>query len=448
MSEKSEKLFLAIGEVGEDLAMGAGEEPLRRKKRTWTRYAASAAAVLVGVTAVVWTFAKSATRTYAVAEAVYPETVERIPETPEIGEFLASSVPVFMDGEAGKNRVYSPVNLYVALGMLAECTDGESRWQVLALLGEKSLEEQRAAVTAVWKKVFRDSEYGKCLLANSLWLNEEAAIKESLPKRLAADYYASTFRGRMGDAQYDRAFADWMNRQTADLLADSVNNHRFSERGILTLASTVYFRGRWADEFDKSATAPGVFHAPDGDVTADFMHSTQGMVVFCGEHFTAIARSFTMNAQMFFFLPDEGVTPEKLAADPEFLSVITDWMEFDEQIPAVVELALPKFDVSSETDLTGGLQALGVTDVFDRAAADFTPLADGDGIALSEAKHAARVAIDEEGCTAASYVLFEMDGAGAFEEQKLALTFDRPFLFAVVEDVLPLFIGIVNTPAE
>ena len=34
MSEKSEKLFLAIGEVGEDLAMGAGEEPLRRKKRT------------------------------------------------------------------------------------------------------------------------------------------------------------------------------------------------------------------------------------------------------------------------------------------------------------------------------------------------------------------------------------------------------------------------------
>ena len=197
--------------------------------------------------------------------------------------------------------------------------------------------------------------------------------------------------------------------------------------------------------------------SPDGDVTADFMHSTQGMVVFRGERFTAIARSFTMNAQMFFFLPDEGVTPEALAADPEFLSVITDWMEFDEQIPAVVELALPKFDVSSETDLTGGLQTLGVTDVFDRAAADFTPLADGDGIALSEAKHAARVAIDEEGCTAASYVLFEMDGAdvllemdgaGSFEEQKLALTFDRPFLFAVVEDVLPLFVGIVNTPAE
>jgi len=70
------------------------------------------------------------------------------------------------------------------------------------------------------------------------------------------------------------------------------------------------------------------------------------------------------------------------------------------------------------------------------------------GLYWQRSEDAARVAIDEEGCTAASYVLFEMDGAGAFEEQKLALTFDRPFLFAVVEDVLPLFIGIVNTPAE
>lgn len=70
------------------------------------------------------------------------------------------------------------------------------------------------------------------------------------------------------------------------------------------------------------------------------------------------------------------------------------------------------------------------------------------GCTGSEAKHAARVAIDEEGCTAASYVLLEMDGAGSFEEQKLALTFDRPFLFAVTEADLPLFVGIVNTPAE
>ena len=449
MSEKSEKLYRAIGEIGEDLAIGAGEEPARKRKASWKRYAASAAAVLIGVTAVVWAFAKSATPAYAVAEAVYPASVERVTETPAgLFGFLEKSIPVFLGGEAGKNRVYSPVNLYVALGMLAECTDGESREQILSLLGEGNLEAQRTAVTMVWKKAFRDSDRGKCLLANSLWMNDAADLKRDVPERLAADYFASTYSGRMGDEKYDRAFADWINRQTENLLAEHIAGHAFDPRGVMTLASTVYFRGRWTDEFQKENTAPGVFHAQDGDVTADFMHDTFTSVAFRGERFTAFARSFTMNAQMFFLLPDEGVTPEELAGDPEFLALIADWMSFDGQIEARIELALPKFDVSSDTDLMDGLQILGVTDVLDEAAADFSPLTEATTVYLTRAEHAARVAIDEEGCTAASYVFLEMDGAGDWEPEPITLTFDRPFLFAVTEGGLPVFVGIVNTPAE
>ncbi len=449
MSEKSEKLFRAIGEVGEDLALGAGEAPERKRRSKWTRYAASAAAVLLGVTAVVWAFAKSATPAYAVAEAVYPASVERVTETPAgLTGFLEKSIPVFLGGEAGKNRVYSPVNLYIALGMLAECTDGESREQILSLLGEGNLEAQREAVTMVWKKAFRDSERGKCLLANSLWMNDAADLKPDVPERLAADYFASTFSGRMGDEKYDRAFVDWINRQTGNFLAEHIAGHAFDPRGVMTLASTVYFRGRWTDEFQKENTAPGVFHAQDGDVTADFMHDSQPGIVFRGERFTAFARSFTMNAQMLFLLPDEGVTPEELAGDPEFLTLITGWRDFDGQIEARIELALPKFDVSSDTNLMDGLQALGMRDVFDQAAADFTPLTESKPVFLTRAEHAARVAIDEEGCTAASYVILEMDGAGDWEPEPITLTFDRPFLFAVAEADLPVFVGIVHTPAE
>lgn len=450
MSEKSEKLYRAIGEIGEDLASGAGEKPLRGKKANRIRFAASAAAVLIGVSAVAWVFARSATPAFAVAEAVYPASVERVTETPAgLTGFLEKSIPVFLGGEAGKNRVYSPVNLYVALGMLAECTDGQSRDQILSLLGEDDIKTQREAVTSVWKKVFRDSDHGKCLLANSLWMNDAIPLKEEVPKLLAKDYYASSFHGKMGDKDYDKAFADWINRQTENLLSDKIEGHKFDPRGILTLASTVYFRGRWVDEFNRDGTAPGVFHSPDGDITVDFMHDIRSGVIFRGERFTAIARSFTMNAMMFFLLPDEGVTPEELAGDPEFLSLITNWMAFDNNIYARVELALPKFDVSSETDLADGLRTLGVTDVFDLGAADFSPLTDGTTVALTRAEHAARVAIDEEGCTAASYVLLEMDGAGEpREEETITLTFDRPFLFAVTEGGLPVFVGIVNTPAE
>ena len=62
-------------------------------------------------------------------------------------------------------------------------------------------------------------------------------------------------------------------------------------------------------------------------------------------------------------------------------------------------------------------------------------------------QHAARVMIDEEGCTGAAYTVFMMAcGAAMPPEESVDFTADRPFLFLVTNfDGLPLFTGIVNT---
>ena len=66
---------------------------------------------------------------------------------------------------------------------------------------------------------------------------------------------------------------------------------------------------------------------------------------------------------------------------------------------------------------------------------------------LSQAKHAARVAIDEEGVTAAAYTAMMMCGAGAPPEEEVDFTLDRPFVFAITgTDGLPLFVGVVHQP--
>ena len=114
----------------------------------------------------------------------------------------------------------------------------------------------------------------------------------------------------------------------------------------------------------------------------------------------------------------------------------------------IVNLAVPKFDVSSDLNLNAGLQALGVTDVFSDDTADFSPMIENaDGVFLSSAKHAARVAIDEEGVTAAAYTVMMEAGAAEPPDEEIDFTLDRPFVFAITsQDGLPLFIGVVNTP--
>ena len=151
---------------------------------------------------------------------------------------------------------------------------------------------------------------------------------------------------------------------------------------------------------------------------------------------------------MKLLLPDEGVSPEGLLQDEEAMDFLLGSGDWENSKFLIVNLALPKFDVSSDLDLNESLQALGVTDVFSPADADFSSaIQDADGVYLSRADHAARVAIDEEGVTAAAYTVMMEAGAAEPPDEEIDFTLDRPFVFAITaRSGLPLFVGIVNIP--
>ena len=111
---------------------------------------------------------------------------------------------------------------------------------------------------------------------------------------------------------------------------------------------------------------------------------------------------------------------------------------------------MPKFDVSSDSDLTDGMKRLGMVDIFDPTLSDFSATtADMTGIILSRAEHAARVAIDEEGVTAAAYTVMMEAGAAMPPDEEVDFVLDRPFLFAITaKNGLPLFMGVVQDPGK
>ena len=85
--------------------------------------------------------------------------------------------------------------------------------------------------------------------------------------------------------------------------------------------------------------------------------------------------------------------------------------------------------------------------MFDPASADFSPMTADTEAYLSQARHAARVAIDEEGVTAAAYTVMMTAGAAAPPEEEVDFALNRPFVFVITgTDGLPLFVGIVHQP--
>ena len=205
MSRESEKLFEAIGRVG-DGQIEEAQGPRRRRKKRWVAPLAAVIALAILLTAVLSGPGKGSA--YAVAEAKYPKEFQILtaPVQAETLEgFLRRSLPRLLADQAGENKVCSPLNIYMALSMLAEATEGESRAQLLELLDSPDIETQRQTARQLWERNYYSNESGKSLLASSLWLDSGLHYKRETVKLLAEDYYASVFRGDLGSEKLNKA---------------------------------------------------------------------------------------------------------------------------------------------------------------------------------------------------------------------------------------------------
>ena len=99
---------------------------------------------------------------------------------------------------------------------------------------------------------------------------------------------------------------------------------------------------------------------------------------------------------------------------------------------------------ANKNDSQAKMDEMKVTDLPDYNRADLSALTDLDAF-LSEAKQLARVKVDEEGVEAAAVTMM-MCGTGMPPEDPeiCVMDLDRPFLFIIRTQDVPLFVGVVN----
>lgn len=371
-------------------------------------------------------------------------------ETDNINVFSGKIMSEFLSGRNDENKAVSPLNIYMAFSMLADMSAGETQEQLFSLLGVTSREELCEQANKIWQKNYRDDGVMKSVLGNSVWLSDTAAYNESTVARIARSYYADVFSGKMGSTEYNAAINSWIREHTDGLIPSDVKTN---PQTVLALASSLLYTSKWSQEFNTNNTREGVFRAPSGDMTVEFMNATRQMDYYWSENYCAIALPMRIGGYMWFILPDEGTDADELFADgslSEFLTG-TDKYEADYKNKKFirVNMSVPKFDITCESELTDGFEALGISDITNPVTADFSPLLSDSSIPVwvDKASHGVRVKIDEEGVTAAAYTVLMEAGSTAPPEEIVDFILDRPFAFAVTLDSSTvLFAGVVNTP--
>lgn len=368
----------------------------------------------------------------------------------ELTGFFETTVSTMFEGMGNENRIYSPLNLYMALAMMAEISGGTTRREILDLLGSESIEALRKQANAVWNANYYDDGTVTSILANSLWMTsyDGFSYRQETLDLLAQNYYASSFKGDFHDPEYIEAVKLWLNEQTRGNLENYVEELDLAD-ATMVLSSTLYFQGIWDESFRNGKTVKKAFHSPDGDVTCDFMCQTSDqMVYYWGEKFSAVSKELANSGSMYFILPDEGVALNELFSDDEALAMMVSNRSEIKRKAVMVDLELPKFDVSSKMDVSSQLKRMGVLSGFTEVA-DFTPILEKqtEGLAFTEVNHAVRVAVDEDGVEATAFTAGIIETIGIPPSTRVDFVLDRPFVFVITGiDGLPLFVGTVNNP--
>lgn len=387
------------------------------------------------------------------AEPAYPKSIGfddyegrfALREKYPVDQALWSSIDAFSAraaslalGGSKENALFSPLSLWFALALCAESAEGDTRTALLDALGLP--DEAAQSAKAVYNNLYKDNNIGTLKLSTSLWVNEQFPVKEAFLGLAADSFYAHSYHCDFSDAATGKAMGDWLDEATGGLLGGQPLST--DPTTLMALFSAIYYSDQWTDEFNKEKNTTGDFHNADGTVSqAEYMHRTYGSHGWkCGEDWLSTSLGLKNGGSMYLILPDEGVTPGELLADPDTLAEILSgeaeggWGE--------VVIQLPKFEVSDSLDLKPVLEGLGAGIVFDYEQADFSNLSEA-ALGLSSVKQEATLSIDEKGVTAAAYTQIDYAGA-AMPEGRAELILDRPFLFAVVTNGVPLFVGAVN----
>ncbi|NLB42633.1 MAG: serpin family protein [Clostridiales bacterium] len=463
---KEKKIFDGITDVHDDLIIEAKETKLKKKNnsRLWLKWTAAVACLglIFSISLLVYNERNPNTNLKPIMDIVYPKAYafedsdsrREIYDQNPVDDSLFKALNDFsyktsalILRDTGENINYSPLSLYFALSLAASGADGETKDELLTLLGVSDIEVLSKQCGNLYRTLYRDNEIGKLKIANSIWMDDDMngdpiVFKNDFVKNAAENFYASSHSVDFADKRTGVGMARWVSENTNGTLSPTIET---SPEQILTILNTVYFYDQWINRFDKNKTIEDVFYLSNGrEIEVDYMNQTFGSAGFHrGEGFTRASLSLKNTSSMIFILPDEGVSTYDLLSNPE---QIQDVFNDGESFWGEVVWKVPKFSFSSKLEMNDVLKSLGINSAF-QSNADFTGITDHMAF-ISDVKQETHIAIDEDGVEASAFTQIDYAGS-APPDGRADMILNRPFIYGITApNGSLLFVGVCENPAE
>lgn len=344
-------------------------------------------------------------------------------------KFLAAAMA---QDETNSNVAVSPLSAEVCLSMVANAATGDTRAQLLKVLGYNDLDKLNEFNAYLLKGLPAvDPSLVKMSLANSVWSNAERYVT-MVPayKNALSDYYqAESYEiGFLRDKAKDK-INSWCLDNTNGLIKDFIKDEKELENGVQVLLNAMYFNGVWAKDnsFDASKTAKASFTNADGSkAKVDMMALTDEVAGYQGNDFNAAKLDYGQGTySMVIVQPTGNKSLEECVAEVAANSF------FGKDFATV---KMPRFEAETSTNMNKLLESMGVKM---NGCSMENILRNGEPMAVADltVKQKAIIKVTEKGTEAAAVTggfIAESAGPGS-QPKHFAMTLDRPFGYVIVE---------------
>ncbi len=347
-----------------------------------------------------------------------------------------------------KNTMISPLSVSLALAMVYNGTDGNTKKQMEEMLHKTNLtaDDINQSYKDLVAGLASHDPKVELSIANAIFYRNTFPVKSSF---ITTDqnYYQAEVDGLDFTKTADvlKTVNGWVNTRTKGKIESIISE--VNPEDVMYLLNAIYFNGEWKYRFDSQATANLNFTKEDQTVVqTPTMYIENPFNYYSNSTFELLEMPYGSGKySMLIFLPETGKKTGDVVA---MLTAenMNNWIsKLTEQKKQVY---LPKFEFKFDKSLVDELKVLGMTDAFNDMKANLTGISDAAKLVISEVMHKSYIKVDERGTEAAAVTGITVGTTSVGPDNSFRA--DHPFVFAIREKDTNaiLFIGKVMNPKQ
>ena len=317
-----------------------------------------------------------------------------------------------------ENLIVSPYSAGVALSMLAEGAEGETKAEFADALNGCLFKAE-------------DLGGGDDLVvksANSIWVDDNFSLRNRYVGLLEKDFDAFITTQNFADPATVKAINNWCSENTEGKITEIIDE--LGRGTVMVLMNALYFNAPWEYAFDPAQTADKVFHGISGDSKVPMM--TRKARLMYAEYQGCQMVRLPYNGgryAMYIVLPPAGMDVNSMIP---YISESAYDVAMGMLAAGEVIVEMPKFKLEASLLLNDALEKMGIQTAF-TGAADFSGISEMGPLALSQVKQKCYIDVSEKGTEAAAVTSAQVRLTSVAPSRVQRITVDRPFIFFIAD---------------